>query len=465
MFYAGALEVSVYLKRDFKPLAERVRDISRILRHAPALFAAARSNLDPVLPRPFVETAIEVAQGTASFLDNDVAKAVATLTNLDIRAEFTETRLLATTEIRDFVSWLKAEKLPNADASFALGRQGYLEMLRAELIDLSPEEILETGLRELQAEQRRFAQAAAAIDPTQKAIDVFKVVQHEHPTAADLIPYTRKDLESIRRYVIDHRLVTIPSGVRARVEETLPPFRSTTFASMDTPGPFEQKAKEAYYYVTPVEPDWPPSQAEEWLTSFNYFTTDIVSIHEVYPGHYVQFLALNDSPASRVAKAFYSYPFVEGWAHYCEQMMLEEGFGQPVNPSTSTREELVEAAKYRLAQSDEALLRVCRLCASIKLHTQGMTVDEATRFFMENCYYEEKPARQEAVRGTFDPGYLYYTLGKLMILKLRHDWQAQEGPAFTLQRFHDRFLRYGAPPLPLVRDLLIKDPKTRAELL
>jgi hypothetical protein len=303
------------------------------------------------------------------------------------------------------------------------------------------------------------------IDPNQKAVDVFKSIQGEHPTAAELIPSTRQDLEAIRAFVVRHRIVTIPSSVRARVEETLPPFRATSFASMDTPGPFETKAKEAYYYVTPVEPDWPPQQAEEWLTAFNYYTTDVVSIHEGYPGHYVQFLALNASPASRVAKAFYSYPFVEGWAHYCEQMMLDAGFAQPSNAAFAPRDDLVQGAKYRLAQSDEALLRICRLCVSLKLHTRGMTVDEATRFFQDNCYYEEKPAHQEALRGTFDPGYLYYTLGKLMILKLRHDWETQEKEAFSLQRFHDQFLSHGAPPISLLREILIKDPKARAGLL
>jgi uncharacterized protein (DUF885 family) len=174
----------------------------------------------------------------------------------------------------------------------------------------------------------------------------------------------------------------------------------------------------------------------------------------------VQYLALKASGASRLAKMFSSYAFVEGWAHYTEQMFLDAGF-----PKASTPEEKLRAAKYRLAQSDEALLRLCRLVASIKLHTQNMTVDEATKFFMDNCYYEEKTARQEAVRGTFDPGYLNYTLGKLMILKLRADWQAQQGPRFTLQNFHDELLRHGMPPLPLLRERMLKDEKKWKEIL
>jgi uncharacterized protein (DUF885 family) len=405
-----------------------------------------------------------VGQGTATFIEKDVSQAAASITNAAIKAEFEASSKAAVAEIRAFVDWLRKEKLPKADASFALGTDGYRAMLHAEMIDLPPERILEIGMRELAAEQGRFAAAAAVIDPARKANDVFKAIQHEHPTAQGLIPDTRRHLEAIRQFVVDHRLATIPSSVRPRVEETLPPFRSTSFASMDTPGPFETKATEAYYYVTPVEPDWTPQQAEEWLTAFNYYTTDVVSIHEVYPGHYVQFLDLNASPATDLEKTFYSYPFVEGWAHYAEQMMIEQGFPNPVSATTS-HEESVTAAKYRLAQSDEALLRLCRLCCSIKLHTQGMSVQDATRFFIDNCYYEEKPARQEALRGTFDPGYLYYSLGKLMILKLRRDCQRQDGPQFSLQRFHDEFLRHGAPPLRLMREVMLKDPNAWPDLL
>ena len=230
---------------------------------------------------------------------------------------------------------------------------------------------------------------------------------------------------------------------------------------MDTPGPFERKATEAYYYVTPVEKDWPASQKEEWLTAFNYYTTDVVSIHEAYPGHYVQFLALNASPATRLEKIFTSYAFVEGWAHYTEQMMIEEGFGAD---GAASQADPLRAAKYRLAQSDEALLRLCRLCVSIQTHCQGMTVEDATRFFEQNCYYEHKPARQEAIRGTFDPGYLYYTLGKLQILRLRRDYQRQQGSAFSLQKFHDELLRHGAPPLRLLRELMLTDQTTWGDL-
>jgi uncharacterized protein (DUF885 family) len=322
------------------------------------------------------------------------------------------------------------------------------------LVSLAPEQVLEMGMRELKQEQRIFAETARRIDQRREPLEVFREIQQDHPTAQNLIPDTRRDLEAIRQFVVGQRIVTLPSEVRAQVAETPQFMRATSFASMDTPGPFETKATEAYYYVTPVEKDWPSRQKEQWLTAFNYYTTDVVSIHEVYPGHYVQFLCLNASPATKLEKVFNNYAFIEGWAHYAEQMMLDQGFG--ASPASSPTEQ-VKAAKFRLAQSDEALLRLCRLCVSVKIHCQGLTVAEATRFFRENCYYEEQPARQEAMRGVYDPEYLYYTLGKLQILKLREDYRKQEGEAFTLEKFHNEVLRHGAPPVRLLREVLLKD--------
>jgi uncharacterized protein (DUF885 family) len=469
MAYAGdswnAMDVSGYLLRDFKPLDERFADITAIIRKAPGYLDVARSNLEAVLPKPFVETGIETANGTASFLEKDIAKAAGDLKDAKVRSDFEAAMKPAAAAFRAYADWLKKEKLPRANNSYALGREKYMEMLRTEFINLTPEEILERGLAELKREQNRFRLAAMAINPRGSPQEVAQTLQRDHPTAEGLIPEARKNLEDIRQFIVDHRILTIPSEERAVVEETLPPFRATSFASMSTPGPFEKKGVPAYYFVTPVEPDWTPKQKEEWLGAFNYYTLDVVSIHEAYPGHFVQFLHWNSAPLSVASKVFPggyygagSYPFVEGWAHYCEQMMLQEGFGQPKNPARATKAEQERAAKYRLAQSSEALLRLCRLCCSVKLHCQGATVEEATRFIMDNAYYEEKPAHGEALRGTFDPGYLYYSLGKLMILKLRDDWKAQEGAAYSLQRFHDELLRHGAPPLPLLRRVMLRDP-------
>lgn len=456
LFYTRNLDVSVYLKRDFKPLRERVRDMAAILRHVPATLAAARDNLDPVLAKPVVESGIKSAQGMARFLEKDLADEAGTIGDGPILDEFRRVNTIAAAEFRSFVAWLTQARLPTADQSYALGAAAFAEMLRADDVEMSPADVLELGLGELRREQARFAAAAAEIDPTASAVDTYRAIQREHPTAEGLLPEARKNLELIRAFLVDRKIVTIPSEVRPIIAETLPPFRATSFASMSTPGPFEKKATEAYYYITPVDATWSPQQQEEWLTAYNYYTTDVLTIHEAYPGHYLQFLALNASPASDAAKLFHTYAFVEGWAHYAEQMLIEEGFAQPTDAATASKEERVRAAKYRLAQSGEALLRICRLCCSVRMHTENMSLDEATRFFMANCHYELQPARQEATRGTFDPGYLYYTLGKLQIVALREEWREQEGARFTLQRFHDEFLSHGAPPIALLRDVMLK---------
>ena len=457
MVYARAGDVNVYIKRNFAPLEDRVRSLVAIESQIPNILIAARTNLDEKLPRPFVELAIQIATGSADFLRKDLVAAVSGLKDEQLSVAFQAANRKAATALSDYATWLEREKLPKASLDFALGEEKFRRFLaQTELVDLPPQKILEIGMAQLKAEQAAFAEAAKRIDPNKSPIEVFKQIQSEHPTSDKLIPDIAKDLDKLRKYVVNRRLVGIPSEVRAKVKETPQYLRATSFASMDTPGPFEKRATEAYYYVTPTEEDWPEKEKQEWLTAFNYYTSDVVSIHEVYPGHYVQFLHLNESPASKVEKLFGSYAFIEGWAHYCEKMMIDEGFGSAAS-STPTEDDVKRAAKYRMAQADEAMLRLCRLCVSIKVHTQNMSIDEATKFFQENCYYEEKPARQEAMRATFDPGYLNYTLGKLQILKLRDDYKAQQGDDFSLQKFHNELLSHGMPPIRLLREIMLKD--------
>ena len=465
MVYAGAADVNAYIKRNFAPLEDRVRSLVAIESQIPNILIAARTNLNEKLPKPFVELAIKIARGSADFLKKDLVAAVSGVKDEQLRAAFQEANRKAANALNDYAAWLEREKLPKASLDFALGEEKFGRFLaQTELVDVSPQKILEIGMAQLKAEQDAFGEAGKKIDPNKPPIEVFKQIQSEHPKPDNLIPDVAKDLDKIRKYVLSHHLVGIPSEVRAKVKETPQYLRATSFASMDTPGPFEKRATEAYYYVTPTEKDWPDKQKEEWLTAFNYYTSDITSIHEAYPGHYVQFQHLNASPASKVEKIFGSYAFIEGWAHYCEKMMLDEGFGGPTNSSPS-EDDAKRAAKYRMAQADEALLRLCRLCVSIKLHTQNMSLDEATKFFQDNCYYEEKTARQEAMRGTFDPGYLNYTLGKLQILKLRDDYKAQEGDAFSLQKFHNELLNHGMPPIRLLREIMLKDQTKWSQVL
>jgi len=453
MNYANAVDVNLYIKRDFAPLEERLRDVIAVEQKIPEVFAAAKANLEDSLPKPYIETAISIAEGGAGFLKGDLLVALKDVKNDSLMNTFTEVNNKAIAAIADYVNWLKKEKLPKANNAYAIGTENYKKMLLyGEDISIAPEQILEIGLKELEKEKERFNKAAAIINPSKKPRDVLNDVQKEHPTAENLIPEAKKNLEMIRQFVIDKKICTMPSEVRVQVKETPQYARATSTASMDVAGPFETKATESYYYITPVDPKWSAKQKEDWLASFDYYTTDNVTVHEAYPGHYTQFLHLNASSASKIEKIFGSYAYIEGWAHYCEKMMIDQGFG---NDGDS-----IKAAKYRMAQSGDALLRLCRLCVSIKMHCQGMTLAEGTKFFMDNWYQGEKPSYQEALRGTFDPGYLFYTVGKLQILKLRDDYTRQEGTNFSLKTFHDQLMDNGMPPVRLLREVLLKDQNT-----
>jgi uncharacterized protein (DUF885 family) len=458
MVYADGLDVNMYIKRNFAPIEDRLKSIIAIEKKAPDWFAAAHANLADSLARSYVETAIKIAQGSASFLQEDLVIALKEVKNDSLMAEFNKANKNAITELNNFISWLEKEKLPRSHNHYAIGREKYAKMLLyGEAITLTPERILEIGMEALEREKEVFDEAARKINPNKKPADVYKDLQKDHPTSQSLIGDVKKNAETIRQFLIDNKIVTIPSETRAQVTETPKYARSMSTASMDSPGEFEKNAAEAYFYVTPVDPSWTPRQKEDWLKMFDYYTTDLITIHEVYPGHYLQFLHLKASSATPIEKVFGSYAFIEGWAHYAEKMMIDEKYG-------STGDSVIDA-KYRLAQSAEALLRLCRLCVSIKMHCQGMTLDEATRFFMDNWHQGEKPSYQEALRGTFDPGYLYYALGKMEMLKLRSDYEKQEGDQFSLQKFHDKVLDHGMPPIRFLREKLLKDKTIWGEIL
>ena len=458
MTYAGAMDISIYIKRNFAPLEQRLKSIIAIENEAPSFFSVAKSNLADSLAKPFIETAIQIANGSSEFLGSDLIDALKEVKNDSLMAEFKTANNKAISELKSFVEYLKKEKLPKASNNYALGIEKYRKMLLyGEDISLPPEKILEIGLSELTKEKNVFNTTAKIINPNKKPIDVYHDIQKEHPTSVNLISEVSKNVEAIRQFIIDKKIVSIPSGARVQIKETLKFARSTSTASFDSPGPFEKKATEAYYYITPVDTVWTEKQKEDWLSMFDYYTTNIITIHEVYPGHYIQFAHLNASSATKIEKIFGSYAFIEGWAHYTEKMMIDEGYGNTGDP--------IRAAKFHLAQSGEALLRLCRLCVSIKMHCEGMSVDDATKFFMDNWYQGEKPSRQEAIRGTFDPEYLYYSLGKLMMLKLRDDYQRQEGDNFSLQQYHDLILENGMPPIPILREKLLKDKKNWTKIL
>jgi uncharacterized protein (DUF885 family) len=468
MTYARAIDVGVYAKRKYAPIEDRVRSIIVVENQAPNIMIAAKTNLAEVLPKPYVELAIQTARGAAEFLKKDLVEGLADLKDEALRNAFLQANRRAATALTEYAAWLEKEKLPKATPEFAIGEEKYRRFLaETELIGMAPAKLLELGMTELKKEQEVFAEAAKKIDETRPADVIFKQIQSDHPTAANLIPEVTKRLDAVKKFVADRKLVTIPGDAKtqAQVKETPQDRRAISFASMDTPGPFEKRANESYYYVTPPENDWTELQKEQWLTSFNYFMSDLVSIHEVYPGHYVQFLHLNASKATKAEKVFGATSFVEGWAHYTEKMMIDEGFGGAAPGAKPSEDEVQRAAKYRMVQAQAALVRLGRLCVSIQMHTEGMAVEEATKFFQDNCYYEEKPARAEAMRGTFDISYGNYSLGKLQILKLRDDYKAQEGDAFSLKKFHDELLNHGMLPIRLLRELMLKDKAKWDEVL
>jgi uncharacterized protein (DUF885 family) len=278
-------------------------------------------------------------------------------------------------------------------------------------------------------------------------MDLYRELGKDHPTPAELVPSTRATLEEIRQYLVDKHIITIPSEVRALVAETPAFNRALSFASMSMPGPFETRATEAYFYVTTPEPTWNAEQTEQHMSFYNRYALPLVSIHEAYPGHYVQFLWTNHKVRSKVRQMLGSGSFTEGWGLYTEQMMLDEGFGGS-GPN---------ADKLRLNQLALYLQRLARYQVGLSLHTRGMTYEQAVRFFEEQAYMTHTNAEREARRGTSDPTYLVYALGKKMLMELREEARAKWGASFTLQRFHDQVVSYGYPPIPILRRLVLAE--------
>lgn len=434
------IELSGYIQRDYAPLPQRVDALTQALAAVPGYLAGLKGVLSGRLAAPVLDATIDAYAGVATFYDNDLVAAVSDLTDRELLARFQAARAEASAAVGAFVDHLKA-LMPYADAGFAIGSRNFAALLKyGEAVDMPLERLLGVGEADLRRNLARFAEVAAAIDPRKSPRDVMAEIAADHPADHALISETRDMLEDIRQFLIDNEIVSIPSEERCMTVAT-PSFMRWAFAALDFPGPYEQNATETYYYVTPVEEHWSDAEKEEWLTAFNYATLRAVSVHEAYPGHYVHYLHTRNAE-STLSRVFGAYSFWEGWAHYAEQMMVEQGYGggDPRNA---------------LGQLMEALLRNCRYICAIRMHTQGMTLDEATRFFMDNAFMEALPARKEAQRGTFDPMYLNYTLGKLMILKLREDYRRAQGSAYNLRRFHDAFLSFGAPPIPLVREMML----------
>ncbi len=433
------------IKRDFAPAAERLKAVIAREQAIPALFQAARANvINP--PKEFTDLAIRMAKGSVGFFAKDVAKWGKTAAGPDAKLsqEFEAANAGVVSALKEFVSWLETDLKPRSNGVYAIGADNFLKKLdHEEMVRLPLAELLAKGEANLDKDYQAFVKTAGQINGTKSPRDVMHLLEAEHPTAEDLIPSVRRSVEAARQFLVEKQIITIPSEVRCRIEETPPYARSGGFASMDTPGPYETNATEAFYYVTPVEADWTAEHQEEHLRLFNPPVVALINVHEAYPGHYLQFLYAPRFP-TKVRKLISCGTNVEGWAHYTEQMMVDQGFG-------------ADDPKIRLAQLQEALLRDCRYVAGIKIHTAGWTVEQAAKLFEEKGFQEPANAYEEARRGAYNPTYLYYTFGKLEILQLRDEYLMRK-PGATLKDFHNAFVTTGGLPLPLVRKILFRAP-------
>ncbi|HEY6467523.1 MAG TPA: DUF885 domain-containing protein [Candidatus Acidoferrales bacterium] len=450
----GGITQSAYviMSRKYAPANTRLRYLVAREKLMPGVLQDARQNLKNP-PRIFTEIALEQIPGDISFFKNDVPAAFTDATDPEVKEEFQKSNTAVVAALESYEKWLHDVELPVSNGDFAIGADVYSKkLLYDEMVDTPLDNLLAINEANMKSNQAEFARVAKELDPSKTPQQVLAALQADHTTPDRLLQAFRDTFGGLIAFIRAKHIVTIPSDVRPTVEETPPFARATTSASMDTPGPFETVSKTAYFNVTLPDPNSPPKEQEELMEEFNVGTVISTAVHEAYPGHYIQFLWLPQAP-SKVRKLLGSDTDIEGWAHYCEQMMLDEGFGQP---GTGAKDER-EAKLIRLGQLSDALLRNARFVVGIQMHRHQMTFDQAVDYFVKEGYQSHAVGEVEAKRGTGDPTYLYYTLGKLQIMKLRADVQKKEGAAFSLQQFHDDFLKQGFPPVKIVRQAMLGD--------
>lgn len=441
--YADTVDISGYLRRDYAPFEERLRGLAAHLERIPDALAVARANLDGPIAQAQLDQARANFTGHAAFIGDDLAALVAPCSDVALKGRIARAAQGAVVALQAFDAFLvgKAAQAPEAD--YAFGTDRFLGLLRAfDLVDLPLDELRRHGQVDLDRNRALLAEECARIDSHAPTSAIVARLALDHPSAADLVPATVATLEGLRDFVIAHDLVAIPTDVRCDVT-VIPPYYKWAFAMMDYPGAFEPEGSGAHYWMNPPDPAWSAADQEAWLRRFSYASVVNTSAHEAYPGHFVQSMH-NRRAASPIARSFGSFAHWEGWAHYVEEMMLDAGYGAG-DPA------------LRIAQLQGALLRDARYLAAIGLHCDGMTVEEATDLIADATGLERLPAGREALRGTFDPGYGSYTLGKLMLRKLRRDAESEVGSAFTLRAFHDAILAHGGPPFAILRPLILRE--------
>ncbi|MGA9981953.1 MAG: DUF885 domain-containing protein [Acidobacteriaceae bacterium] len=443
----------VLMERDFAPVDERLRSLIAREKQMPAVFTAARQNLKNP-PRIYTEIALEQLPDIISFFQSDVPDAFKGAKDPATTAEFRKTNGAVIAALENYQGWLKSDLLPKSNGDFRIGADTFSKkLLYDEMVDTPLDRLLQIGYDDLHKNQAEFTRIAKEVDPAKTPKEVLAELAAIHPPPDQLLQTFHNTFNSLIAFIQAKKIITIPSTVQPTLEETPPFMRATTQASMDSPGPYEKHSSTAYFNVTLPEKNWPAAKVADYMSVFNVGTVISTSVHEAYPGHYVQFLWVNHTPMSAVRKLTGSSTNIEGWAHYCEQMMLDEGYNKPGVGAKDER----ESRLIRLGQLQDALLRDARFVVGIRMHTQGMTLAQAEDFFVNEGYQSRAIAEVETKRGTSDPTYLYYTLGKLQIMKLRSDLQKKEGASFSLEKFHDDFMRQGGAPIKIVRKALLGD--------
>jgi uncharacterized protein (DUF885 family) len=452
--YSGAASGGVYviMIRRFAPTNDRLLSVIARERQVPALFAAARQNLKNP-PRIYTEIALEQLPGIISFFEKDVPAAFADASDPSLKTDFVRSNSAVIAALRDYQEWLKSDLLPRSKGDFRIGAETFAKKLRyEEMVDMPLDRLLEIGMADLRKNQAEFQRVAKEVDPNKTATEVLAELVAIHPAPDKLLQAFRDTFDGLVAFINTRHIVALPTDSRPTLQETPPFERATTFASTDTPGPFEKVAKESYFNVTLPGPNDTPEEINGLMEGFNVGTIVSISIHEAFPGHFVQFLYTPSTP-TKLRKVIVAASNAEGWAHYCEQMMFDEGYAQP----GAGAKDLRESRLIRLGQLQEALLRDARFVAGIRMHRGDMSFDQAVDFFNKEGYQSKKSASVETKRGTSDPTYLYYTLGKLQIFKLREDVRRKHGSAFSLESFHNAFLKQGYPPIVIVRRALLGD--------
>jgi uncharacterized protein (DUF885 family) len=431
-YYSGTLSPAVYVSVPYAPPDVRLKAYTRYLQNVPAALQQMQSNLRTPLPLSFVNYSKSAFGGYAEYYLGDGLKAFEGVGTAADQSALRAASEAASAAMKQVAAWIEAQR-PQAGTNFALGAERFSQMLRdTEMVDLPLDQLEAIGRADLASNQALLREACGRYAPGATIQACMEKMNSNKPEGG-AVAGARAQLAGLKQFLIEKNLVTIPGTEEALVEEA-PPYRRQNFAYINIPGPYE-KGLPSVYYIAPPDPSW----SKEVRDAFVPGEADLLftSIHEVWPGHFLNFLHANRSPFM-FGRVFVGYAFAEGWAHYTEEMMRVAGVGGGTD-------------EILIGQLSNALLRDCRYLSAIGLHTGRMTQEQSYQLFREQCFQDEGNARQQAARGTYDPAYLNYTMGKLLIRKLRDDWTATRGGRAAWKAFHDQFLSYGGPPIPLVR--------------